>query len=160
MIDCEWMKRFGTGSRRGAVAAVLLLAIAPALLPAAPADDLRALEARRIAAINAQDAQALKPLLADDYVHVHATGKVDTREGFIQNVVGSKRISERGPLTIRNYGDKVAVVTGEQVNRTTGPDGVPHAQRLMVTQVAVRDGKAWKYVSMQATPIADSATKQ
>ena len=79
-------------------------------------DTLLELEDRRCAAICAADGLALQETLAEDYVHVHATGNVDDRQGFITGVLSNPRVVERGSITIRMYGD-VAILIGEQINR-------------------------------------------
>jgi len=115
---------------------------------------LRALEARRIAAIAARDAAGLQGTLAADYIHVHATGKVDNGPDFVKNTVANARITSRGPLTIRVYGD-TAVMTGAQINQQPAVVNgqTPAPALLVVTQVAHRDAGGWRYVSFQATPV-------
>ncbi len=143
----------------GLLAASPVLVSQPAMAqrPAAAAPDpqLFALENRRLTAIAAQDAAAFRAVLTDDYVHVHSTGKVDNREAFIQGIQqAAKRVTGRGPLTVRSYGN-IAVITGQQTNQNAvAPGAAPAAaQTLYVTQVARRDGAGWRYVSMHATPM-------
>lgn len=104
-----------------------------------------ALEQQRCDAITRGDVTLLSSVLADDYVHVHGTGRIDTKAGFVANVQQHPRRTQRGELSIRFYSD-VAVVTGEQVNIT---DGVPAA--ATVTQVLQRDHGKWLFESFQLT---------
>ena len=111
---------------------------------------IEALEQQRTAAIAKGDAQTLATLLAEDYVHVHGTGHVDDKAGFIKSIVERPRDSTRGPLTIRVYGD-MAVITGEQVNRSVNADKSVTSTTYMATQVARRAQGRWRLVSMQVT---------
>lgn len=120
-----------------------------ALVP--PQQQLEALERMRLAAIASGDSQALDVLLADDYVHVHGTGHVDDKAGFIKSIVERPRESTRGPLTFRFYGD-VAIITGEQVNRSVNADKSVTSTTYIATQVARRVAGRWSLVSMQLTP--------
>jgi 5-carboxymethyl-2-hydroxymuconate isomerase len=118
-------------------------------------DQLNALEQRRILALNSRDTTALQSILSDDYVHVHSTGHVDDRAGFIKGVQDRPRKSTRGPLTVRTYGD-LAVVNGEQMNQAISPDGTAGpVVRHIATQVAHRDQTGWRFVSMHVTPIGE-----
>ena len=110
--------------------------------------DLRNLEQRRCEAITNGDRKALTTILSPDYVHVHATGKIDDREGFISGVEQRPRRSERGAITIRSFGD-VAVLVGEQINHMGG-----EVVAAATTQVAARTDQGWRFVSMQVTRVA------
>ncbi len=74
---------------------------------------IEALESRRCAALVAGDRAALADLVSDDLVHVHGTGAVDGKAGYLQGIGGKYQFHdvERGALNIRDYGD-FAVVTG------------------------------------------------
>ena len=121
---------------------------------------LRALEERRLAALKDRDGAALQSLLADDYLHVHSTGRVDDRAAFIKGTLERPRRSERGPLSIRIYGD-LAVINGEQTNRSVNADGSRGtASKFMVTQVAHRVKNTWRLVSMHVTPITPVANSK
>jgi ketosteroid isomerase-like protein len=112
-----------------------------------------ALEQRRCEAIATGDVKALSQLLSDDYVHIHGTGKVDTKAGFIQGIQQRPRKSNRGVLTVRVYGN-IAILTGEQFNymqASAGQEGTRTAN--YVTQVLRRAGDTWQYVSFQLTPL-------
>ena len=109
------------------------------------------LEQRRCAAIAAADASALRGLLTEDYVHVHATGKIDDLEGHIDAVTSRPRVPERRGMTVRQYGD-AAVLVGEQLNRVGYAVSVS-----VVQQVAIRRDVDWRFVSTQVTRKADQA---
>jgi len=121
--------------------------------PLATAEDqLQALEQRRIAAIRAGDPVAMRELLADDYQHVHGNGEMEDLATFLKGVPGRKRETLRGPLSTRVYG-AVAVITGQQTNRTKAADGSTNDVSYYVTQVARQQGGHWRYVNMQVTPL-------
>lgn len=113
---------------------------------------LQVLEQRRLTALKDRDAATLQAVLADDYVHIHSTGRVDDRAAFIKGTLERPRRSERGPLSIRVYGE-LAVMVGEQTNLSVNADGSAGASaRFIATQVAHREPAGWRFVSMQVTP--------
>ena len=107
-------------------------------------EQFRDLERRRTDAIAAGDVDALRGILAEDYTHIHASGKIDDRETHIASMAKSRRGTERGEVTVRQYGD-TALLTGELVNLNR--DG--RKNRYMCQQVAVKSGGAWRFVSFQ-----------
>ena len=118
------------------------------------ADDKQAvldLEARRAAAIGASDFAALADCLTDDYFHVFGGGRVCGKAGFAEEIKKNPRKPERGPLTVRLYGD-FAIVTGDIINRINYSNKPPAVFYAMATQVAMRgqDGK-WRFVTCQIT---------
>jgi ketosteroid isomerase-like protein len=116
-------------------------------------EQVNALEQRRLAAIGAGDVAALRELLTDDYIHVHQVARVDDRETYLKAIQKTPRRTERGPLTIRVYGD-MAVLTGEQRNTLVTPiPGIGPLQPTMCTEVAVRQNGKWRFVSTQTTPV-------
>ena len=113
--------------------------------------ELLALEQRRCAAISSGDIETLKSLLSDDYVHVHMTAAVDDRAGHLQAVAKRARTTSRGEIQVRVYGD-LAVLTGELTNQMAVGQEV-RAVRAYCHQVAVRRAGAWRFVSIQLTPL-------
>jgi hypothetical protein len=113
--------------------------------------ELLALEQRRCAAISAGDIETLSSLLGDDYVHVHMNAAVDDRAGHLRAVAQRPRTTTRGEIQVRIYGE-LAVLTGELTNR------MPEARvvRAYCHQVAVRRDGAWRFVSIQLTPLKAS----
>jgi ketosteroid isomerase-like protein len=134
----------------------LLLALWPAILLTAMARDddalLTQLEQQRLTAISQGDSKALRKLLTDDYLHVHATGKVEDAREFVASVAARPRESTRGELKRRIYGD-VALIVGEQRNLTRSVDGSTVITSYVATQVARRERSRWRYLSMQLTPL-------
>lgn len=108
------------------------------------------LERRRCAAIAGVDSAALRDILAADYVHVHANGKIDDLGGHIDAITRRPRATTRGAITVRQYGD-AAVPVGEQIN-VSGAETVV----AVVQQVAIRQDGRWRFVSTQVTRKTDS----
>ncbi len=113
-------------------------------------DEITALEQQRLAAIGSGDAQAMAPLLADDYVHVNSTGRVIGKAKFLESMAGRARQTTRGPLTINVYGD-TGVIFGEQHNRTEKADGSVSTSSLVATQIFRRNPGGWQLVLMHLT---------
>lgn len=83
------------------------------MMPEPAEEKIAALEAQRCAALAAGDRAALGRLVSEDLVHVHGTGQVDDKAGYLRGIGGKYVFHEvkRGPLKIRVYG-AFAVVTG------------------------------------------------
>lgn len=113
-------------------------------------DQIEILERQRLAAISSGDAQAMEPLLADDYVHVNSTGRVIDKAAFLKSMAGRARETTRGPLTITIHGD-IAVILGEQTNRTEKADKSVTTTAYVATQIARRIQDRWQLVLMQLT---------
>ena len=109
------------------------------------------LERRRCEAIAARDASALASILAEDYLHVFGTGPTTDRSGYIRTIENGPRVPVRGDLQVRVYGD-AAVVTGDLVNHIENPDKTVRVVNAFCTQVAVKRGGRWQFVSFQLTP--------
>ena len=117
--------------------------------------EVAALEESRRAALAAGDIEALSDLIADDYIHVHATALIHDKAAMLNHVRKSPRtVAPRTPK-IRVYGD-VAILTGEMVNIAPGSGGAePSRTRLYATQVARKTEGKWKFISFQTTRIPD-----
>jgi ketosteroid isomerase-like protein len=113
------------------------------------------LERRRCAAIGAGDLAALADVLADDYIHVMGTGTIKDKASYIETIRNGPRTPERGDLRVRLYGD-TAVVTGPLLNRIGAAGQPTRIIDTVVTQVAVKSGGRWRFVSFQITPKRDS----
>jgi ketosteroid isomerase-like protein len=117
--------------------------------------EVAALEESRRAALAAGDIEALSDLVADDYVHVHATALIHDKAAMLNHVRKSPRsVAPRAPK-IRVYGD-FAILTGEMVNVAPASGGAePAKTRLYATQVARKIGGRWKFISFQTTRIPE-----
>lgn len=108
--------------------------------------EIKSLEEQRLAALISADIAILGSLLTDDLVHVHGTGKQDTKEEYLHGV--SKKYKyhriERGDLNIRIY-DDIAIVVGplSQTVSIIGDDKRVDVS-AMVTQTWIRVGGSWR----------------
>lgn len=113
--------------------------------------EVRHLEEKRLQALASHDVEAVGELLDDELVHVHATGRVETRDEFLEHLRVQPRLSERRSLQVRIYGDDVAVLTGEVVNTLIRPGKtLPESVAMFVTQVARKKEGLWRFVSFHA----------
>ena len=103
----------------------------------------------------AGDADALEPLLADDFLLVGPLGFMLDKTQYL----GSRRSGELrhesltwDDVRVRAYGD-AAVAVGAQTQRTTH-QGRDASGRFRVTQVAIRSGDGWILAGLYYSPIA------
>lgn len=86
---------------------------------------LRRLERQRCVAIARGDLVSLRALLAEDYLHTHAGGRVESREQLLAGLeAGGRRTTARGELTVVVDGD-TAVLTGPCVTIIQPFEGRP-----------------------------------
>lgn len=117
-------------------------------------EEVRALESARLSALAAHDVDAVAALMAEDLVHIHATGAVENKDRFIEHLRQQPRRTERRSLDIRIYGD-LAILTGEVVNILTRPgQTTPEEVPMVVTQVARKGASGWRFVSFHACRLA------
>jgi len=115
-----------------------------------------ALDEARRAAMIAEDFATLDRLLADELIHVHAAGNADTKAQYLKMIAdfcGFVAI-ERGPMTVRFYGD-TAILTGPMTHTVRiKPTGAVRTMAAFGTQVWAPHGDSWRQVLYQATEIA------
>lgn len=117
--------------------------------------DVLALEEKRLHAITTGQLDGFADLFTENFLQVHANGRIDDKAGNLARENGTpRRIDPRNP-TVRILGD-VAILTGEMTYRI-GEGAEEVANHLYVTQVATKcsDGQ-WRFVSVQATKIAQA----
>ena len=117
--------------------------------------EVLSLEAERCRALTAGDWGAVEKLLAPELTHILMTGDVRTRDGYMNQMRtrGANAQTERGPLTVRVYGD-TAVMNGRQFN--TPRPGEPTVESE-VTQVWARKADSWQMVAFQISRVAGPA---
>jgi ketosteroid isomerase-like protein len=107
--------------------------------------ELRAVEQDRIRALLAGDWAGVEMLLAEDLVHFHANGVMDSKQSYIESV--STKLDflniDRPSLKIRILGE-VAIVTGplNQTVRIKGPGTVVEMQGV-ATQTWTKQSGRW-----------------
>lgn len=115
--------------------------------------EIKRLENERCRALMARDLKAVAALVDEDLVHIHASGRIDTKLEYLTGV--EKRFLFRDvvrqDLTIRVFGD-IAVATGG-LTQTVEIAGTSETRQMkaVVTQVWRRRDGAWRQVSFQAT---------
>jgi ketosteroid isomerase-like protein len=116
---------------------------------------LLARENERQAALIAADFDALDRILADDLIHVHGGGNVDTKAEYfhlLKTLFIFVAIERENP-DIRFLGD-AALMTGEMTQTVRlNADGETKTIRAFGTQVWALRGGAWLQVLYQATEI-------
>ena len=114
--------------------------------------DVRTLDARRFDAMVKGDTAALDGLLADDLVYTHASGKVDSKASFLDDIkTGQLRYKVIRPEDpkLSVYGD-TAVATGLAAVEVNN-HGQELNMKLRYTDVWVNRGGKWQMVAWQAT---------
>lgn len=141
------------------LAAMLLLTAS--IVPAAaqkttkedpPAQQIRLLEYVRIQAMLKNDFAVLESILAEDLIYTHSSGRVETKEEFINALRSGQTKYEafdREGVTVRAYGDS-AVVTGAAKMTVRRPNQVNNFQ-IRFIDVYVRRGGRWQMVAWQST---------
>jgi hypothetical protein len=118
---------------------------------------LQAFETARQAALVSADPEALEALLHPDLQHIHSTGRVHDKAGFIAHVraMGGFVSITRGALTHALSGD-VALITGPTINRVRRPEGLAELKGFG-TVLAVRGAQGWQVRLSQITMDKDTA---
>ncbi len=113
---------------------------------------IKEIETARIEATINADAAALEKIMDDELVWIHATGRIDSKESWLQKVKSGtvKYIKmESSDTRYRVYGDAV-VVTGRGVTAFINKDG-EKSSNICYTTIYVKHNNSWKNVSMQVT---------
>lgn len=119
---------------------------------AAARAEIEQLERARGAALIAQDWDALAALIADDIVHVHGNGTVESKQGYLANVRKLRFLRvERSSLSVRMVGD-MAIATGvlDQSVRPNAEDAAIEV-RSFTTQCWARRGDGWVQETFHST---------
>lgn len=117
--------------------------------------ELLARETARQEALIAADFEALDRILADDLIHVHGGGNVDTKAQYcdLLKTLFSFMAIERKSPDIRFLGD-AALMTGEMTQTVRlNAGGETKTIRAFGTQIWAMRGGAWQQVLYQATEI-------
>ena len=119
------------------------------------ASDVEAVERERQRALIAADIPALDRILAHDLIHVHSSGMVHDKGGFLRHIarMGGFVAIEREPPRIDVDGD-FARLTGPAVNRLRSPEtGEEVTVHAFVTQILRKGPHGWQITLSQTTPI-------
>jgi ketosteroid isomerase-like protein len=117
--------------------------------------EVLAAEERRCAAIAAEDRDALREIVADDFRYPHSVGSTEDRETWIAGIKSRRRAVEHEGLAVRSFGD-VALLSGSSVYRYAEPfrDDSHYGATLDVLQVWVRRSERWQIVAQHGVKIA------
>ena len=130
--------------------AIVFLSSAGALHAQSAVAELRKLDEQRMKAISDGDINAVAALIADDYIHVHATGEVMDKPGYLVYLQKNPRKSWRAPdakVITHVYGD-IAVMVGTQLNHSANGDSA-----FTLTLVWRKVGGTWKQVDAAYTAL-------
>ena len=108
-------------------------------------EEILRLQQARTDAILARDGPAMEKLFDDELVHVHSSGKVDSKASYIGTLVSGKggyKSFTYNNVKVRVYGD-CAVATGDVIIDTLKPSRLD----LRYTNVWVKNGSSWRSVS-------------
>jgi ketosteroid isomerase-like protein len=115
------------------------------------ADQIKDAEARRYAAMIANDARALDALLADDLVYTHSTAATETKTEFVDRLSAGLRYKAITPReqAIRVFGD-VGLVNGlNRMDVERKGEAITFDIRFLA--VYVRAGAQWQMRAWQST---------
>jgi ketosteroid isomerase-like protein len=117
--------------------------------------EVLAAEERRCAAIAAEDWDALREIVADDFRYTHSVGTTEDKESWIAGIRARRRAVEHERLSVRSFGD-VALLSGTSVYRYAERfRGDSHYGALLdVLQVWVRRPAGWQIVAQHGVKIA------
>lgn len=138
------------------ILALAWMASLPALATAAPADDDRAtvaaLDRQYQAAVEANDAQSMARILADDFVLVTGRGTAYSKADLLLSATNQDAVYEHqedSNQTVRVWGD-TAVVTALLWLKGSRK-GEPFDYKLWFSDTYVRSASGWRYVFGQAS---------
>jgi hypothetical protein len=114
-------------------------------------------EERRIAALLAGDREKLSELLAETLVHIHASGKVETKPEYLDTAIGRLDFISivRPDFQVRAIGDDCALSFGRMIQELR-PKGAAKVTTMdaIVSQLWCQTRGQWTIAWFQATKIA------
>ena len=117
-------------------------------------DNVLQLEAERQRALVEEDYARLETLFADELLYVHTTGLVQDKAQYLDYARQAVRYLavDRGELTVRLFGDDLALMSGPQCNLLQRREGgEPVRAEGFATQVWVRNEAGWQIASFHGT---------
>ena len=119
------------------------------------AQDIRKLEERRYKAMVEADKAALNELLADDLIYTHSNAVIDTKQSYIDGILGGRwaySAIERPVENIDVFGD-AARVTGHVRITLKNADGTTRQVNGRFLNLWVKRNDKWQMAGWQSTPI-------
>jgi hypothetical protein len=117
--------------------------------------DIRALEDRRYKAMVSADRPVLEELLADDLIYTHSNAVIDTKQSYIDGILGGKwayAAAERPVENIDVFGD-CARVTGHVRLTLKNADGTTRGVNGRFLNLWLKRNGKWQLAAWQSTPI-------
>lgn len=128
-----------------------------AATPAATTAELLAMDARWNSLRLAGDADALEPLLVDDWLLTHSDGRVQGKAAYLDELRTRTRRNTRIDnldAEVRRYGDTL-VVTGTSIQEAVS-DGKAWQGRFRFTRVWRWQDGAWRMLTSHSSRIVDA----
>lgn len=118
--------------------------------------EVMAVEQARTAALDRSDVAALDRIMADDVTYIHASGKVDTKQSYLDAIrSGQLHYISWQPtnLHVRLAGDSAAVIDGEYLVRVTDSrvQPAPFDINIFILTVYARRNGHWQQIAWQST---------
>ena len=122
---------------------------------AAAKAEVEASERQRFKAQVSKDYDFLGKVFADDLIYTHSSGKIDSKEAYINSIKEGKSVYSAidvEELRIRTYNDEKAAVVNGTIMITQPPvDGKPTLTHIRYAVVYVKNkGKGWQLVMWQS----------
>jgi len=114
------------------------------------------LDKKRMAAMCAKDAGALREILADDLVYTHSSARLDTKQSLIGNMEAGSTVYqsiEASDVVAQDLGSAV-VLTGV-AKITVSSNGRPNTFGVRFTDVYANRGGSWQMVTWQSTRLPE-----
>jgi ketosteroid isomerase-like protein len=103
-------------------------------------------------AARAGDRARLTNLLSDDLIYGHSSGRTETKQQCIDNLVKAKSNFQHEGQVVRVYGRAAYVQTKVVAHNVT--NGQPAKLPLVMLQVWAKEGKQWRMVARQTARLA------
>lgn len=116
-------------------------------------DTIAQLEDARCRALVESDLETLRELVDDQLVHIHATGQIDDKPGYLRLVEDAILFLsvERQDLQVHVHAD-IAIATGRLLQSIEFRNsGERREMNVITTQIWLRRDDAWRQISFQAT---------
>jgi len=118
--------------------------------------EVMAVERARTTALERSDIAAIDRIMAPDVTYIHASGKVDTKQSYLEAIrSGQLHYISWQPksLHVRVVGDSAAVIDGEYVVRVTDSrvQSTPFDISIFILAVYAHRNGHWQQIAWQST---------
>jgi hypothetical protein len=119
-----------------------------------PENEVIKLRQTLIRAIETKDKTTLENLLADEFIHVHASGKVDDKNQRIQSFLSGEKTIDTADIEemrLITHGDHTAVIVGKSWIEDKNKNKVTYRWVAIYGKI----DENWKFLASQATKISE-----